>query len=74
MPRFTAARTIAVLSCCALDCGCSRGQSNHALTGPPRAPGAGRTCEGGPITPGSSREFSSRIAVIRYISTPIASR
>ena len=68
MPRFAAARTIAVLSLALLLTACSRGQSNHGLnlatTGAGSADG-----EGGPITPGTAREFSSRIGDTVYFDT-----
>ena len=67
MPRFPAARTIAVLSFALLLAACSRGQSNHGLN--LAATGAGTEGEGGPVTPGSSREFSSRIGDTVYFDT-----
>ncbi len=66
MPRFAAARTIAVLSLALLIAACSRGQSNHGLN--LATTGAG-TDDGGPITPGSAREFSTRIGDTVYFDT-----
>ena len=68
MPRFAAARTIAVLSLALMLAACSRGQSNQGLnlatTGAANTPD-----EGGPITPGTAREFTSRIGDTVYFDT-----
>jgi peptidoglycan-associated lipoprotein len=69
MPRFSAARTVFVLCLAALLASCSRGQSNQGLN--LSATGAGNAAEGdgGPITPGSTREFSARIGDTVYFDT-----
>ena len=67
MPRFPAARTIAGLSFALLLAACSRGQSNHGLN--LATTGAGTEGEGGPVTPGSSREFATRVGDTVYFDT-----
>ena len=69
MPRFTPARTIAVLSLALLLGACSRGQTTQGLG--LAAPGAGNGAdgEGGPVTPGSAREFSTRVGDTVYFDT-----
>ena len=69
MPRFAAARTIAGLSLMLLLAACSRGQSNHGLNLATTGAGSAPDGEGGPITPGSAREFSSRIGDTVYFDT-----
>jgi peptidoglycan-associated lipoprotein len=69
MPRFAAARTIVVLSLALVLASCSRGQSNQGLNLATTGAGNGAEGEGGPITPGSSREFSARIGDTVYFDT-----
>lgn len=68
MPRFATARTISVLCLAALLAACSRSQPNIGLNSAITGAGDG-TGEGGPITPGSSREFSARVGDTVYFDT-----
>jgi peptidoglycan-associated lipoprotein len=70
MPWSAALRTIAILSLMLFLAACSRGQAPHGLG--LASTGAGNMAdggEGGPMTPGSAREFSGRVGDTVYFDT-----
>ena len=69
MPRLTAARTIFLLCLSLLITACTRSQPNYGLNSAITGAGNGADAEGGPITPGSGREFSARIGDTVYFDT-----
>jgi peptidoglycan-associated lipoprotein len=66
MSRSTCVQQVIMLSLVLILAGCSRGQPNYGLTVPtttasPGGDGYGNGQAGGPVTPGSAREFTQRI-------------
>jgi peptidoglycan-associated lipoprotein len=69
MPRFAVTRTILMLCLAASLAACSRSNPNYGLNAAVTGAGNGADGEGGPVTPGSAREFAARVGDTVYFDT-----